>query len=59
MPTKEQVRRWLEERSKERRPPPDPKQIRRELGWTLNEVERAQRERSAIYREMSMGADGA
>lgn len=34
-PSKEQVRHWLEKRIKERKPPPDPKQIRRELGWEL------------------------
>jgi hypothetical protein len=48
MPTKEQVRHWMNERSKERRPPPDANQIRRELGWNLIGAEREEQERSAI-----------
>jgi hypothetical protein len=32
-PTKESVRNWL--RTRAERPPPDPAQIRRELGWEL------------------------
>lgn len=36
-PTKEQVRDWLEHRYAEHKPLPDMKQIRRELGWCLNE----------------------
>lgn len=39
-PTKEQVRHWTQDRIKEHKPPPDPKQIRRELGWDLIEQER-------------------
>lgn len=42
-PSKEQVRQWMSERSKERKPPPDRKQIRKELGWELIEAEREQR----------------
>jgi hypothetical protein len=34
-PSKESVRQWLRERLAQRRPPPDPEQIRRELGWDL------------------------
>jgi hypothetical protein len=34
-PTKEQVRKWLKREVAERRPPPSPEQIRRELGWDL------------------------
>jgi hypothetical protein len=34
-PTKEAVRLWLQTKLVERRPPPDPQQIRRELGWDL------------------------
>lgn len=34
-PSKESVRKWLRARIEERRPPPDPGQIRRELGWEL------------------------
>jgi hypothetical protein len=32
-PTKEQVRKWQQERIKSHAPPPDPMHIRRELGW--------------------------
>jgi hypothetical protein len=35
-PSKESVRIWLRARREQRRPPPDPAQIRRELGWGLN-----------------------
>jgi hypothetical protein len=34
-PSKERVRLWLRARLETRSPPPDPKQIRRELGWEL------------------------
>jgi hypothetical protein len=34
-PSKESVRQWLHARIEQRRPPPDPQQIRRELGWEL------------------------
>ncbi len=34
-PTKESVRAWLHLQIAQRRPPPDPVQIRRELGWEL------------------------
>ncbi len=34
-PSKESVRNWLRARVEQRRPPPDPAQIRRELGWEL------------------------
>ena len=34
-PSKECVRNWLRARLEQRRPPPDPAQIRRELGWEL------------------------
>lgn len=39
-PSKQQVRDWQQERIKAHKPPPDPKQIRRELGWELIEAER-------------------
>ncbi|MFS2003477.1 hypothetical protein ACEN9F_07575 [Duganella sp. CT11-25] len=39
-PTKEAVRQWLQTQLEERRPPPDPKQIRRELGWEMLKMER-------------------
>lgn len=32
-PTKEQIRKWQQERIKSHEPPPDPKRIRRDLGW--------------------------
>lgn len=34
-PSKESVRNWLRARVERRCPPPDPAQIRRELGWEL------------------------
>jgi hypothetical protein len=34
-PSKESVRQWMQTRLAERLPPPDLKQIRRELGWEL------------------------
>ncbi|MBW3512635.1 hypothetical protein [Janthinobacterium sp. NKUCC06_STL] len=34
-PAKELVRKWLKAELEQRRPPPDPEQIRRELGWDL------------------------
>lgn len=34
-PSKEIVRKWMRARVEQRRPPPDPGQIRRELGWDL------------------------
>lgn len=37
-PSKESVRQWLHARLKTRIPPPDPQQIRRELGWELVRV---------------------
>jgi hypothetical protein len=39
-PSKETVRQWLRIQIEERRPPPDAKQIRRELGWELLKLER-------------------
>lgn len=41
-PTKEAVRQWLQNKLVERRPPPDPQQIRRELGWDMVKVERGE-----------------
>jgi len=40
MPTKEQVRRWQQDRIKEHKPPPDAKTIRRELGWDIADAQR-------------------
>ena len=37
-PTKEVVRVWLRREVALHRPPPDPEQIRRELGWWLIEA---------------------
>lgn len=36
-PTKEQIRKWQQERMKSQEPPPDPTRIRRELGWGNSE----------------------
>jgi hypothetical protein len=35
MPTKEQVRQWMQKRQVAHQPPPTPEQIKRELGWDL------------------------
>lgn len=43
MPTKEQVRKWMEQRQVEHKPPPTPEQIRTELGWDLIKVEKRPR----------------
>ena len=40
-PSKESVRDWLRSEIGHHRPPPDPKQIRRELGWELIEMQRS------------------
>lgn len=42
-PSKESVREWLRARWLTRVPPPDPQQIRRELGWELVRIARAAR----------------
>lgn len=34
-PSKEVVRRYLEDRRKAKAPPPTPEQVRRELGWWM------------------------
>lgn len=39
-PSKQVVRQYMEGRQREHKPPPDPKQIRRELGWDLIEAQR-------------------
>lgn len=39
-PSKESVRQWLRTQIEERRPPPSPQQIRRELGWDLVKLEK-------------------
>lgn len=41
-PTKQQVRQYMEGLQREDKPPPDPKQFRRELGWDLIEAEHTQ-----------------
>jgi len=38
-PAKEQIREWLREGITRHRPPPELHEIRRQLGWTLNERE--------------------
>jgi hypothetical protein len=35
MPTKEALREWQKKNREEKRPPPDPEQTKRELGWDL------------------------
>ncbi len=39
-PTKEAVRKYMQQRQAEHRPPPDMKQIRRQLGWELFDLAR-------------------
>ena len=39
-PTKQEVRDWLKHEVAKQRPPPDLKQIRRELGWDLLQKDR-------------------
>jgi hypothetical protein len=39
-PSNQQVRNWMQQRQAERKPPPAPDQIRRELGWQMVEAER-------------------
>jgi|GEM_PF-699491 len=41
-PSKEAVRQWLQSQLEARRPPPDPQQIRRELGWEMCREERGE-----------------
>jgi len=41
-PSKEVVRLWLQNKLEARCPPPDPQQIRRELGWDLTRRERGE-----------------
>ncbi|WP_166872550.1 hypothetical protein [Massilia mucilaginosa] len=40
-PSKESVRQWLRMQIAQRRPPPDPQEIRRELGWERTKVQLA------------------
>lgn len=35
MPSKEDIRKWLQERQNQRTAPPSPEEIRRQLGWGL------------------------
>ena len=39
-PSKQVVRQYMEGRQREHKPPPDQKEIRRQLGWDLIELER-------------------
>jgi hypothetical protein len=39
-PNKEQVRAFMQQRQKEKSPPPSPEEIRRMLGWGLVEAQR-------------------
>jgi hypothetical protein len=44
-PSKEQVREFMKHRQEEHSPPPDIKEIRRQLGWNLLEAQRQWRNR--------------
>lgn len=37
-PTKQQVREYIKKRAGSRRPPPDGKEVRKQLGWELDEM---------------------
>ena len=39
-PSKEMVREWLKDQIGQHRPPPEPSQIRRALGWQLKPLPR-------------------
>jgi hypothetical protein len=39
-PSKEQVRKFMQQRQVERTPPPTPEEIKRQLGWKMIEDER-------------------
>lgn len=38
-PSREQIREWLRQEIGQHRPPPDPVEIRRQLGWNSVETE--------------------
>lgn len=42
-PTKEQVREWMNQRQAEKTPPPEPREVRRQLGWDLVQAEKKYR----------------
>jgi hypothetical protein len=35
MPSKEEVRQWMQQRQVDHKPPPSPSEVRRQLGWHL------------------------
>lgn len=35
MPSKQQIRDWMQQRQQEHKPPPTPEEIRRQLGWEM------------------------
>jgi len=41
-PTKQQVREYMDGRQREHKPPPSQKEIRRQLGWDLIEMQRTE-----------------
>jgi hypothetical protein len=41
-PTKEQIREYMQRQAAEHRPPPDMREIRRQLGWDLEEMRRTE-----------------
>ncbi|HJV85956.1 MAG TPA: hypothetical protein VJ698_10810 [Noviherbaspirillum sp.] len=49
-PSKEQIRKWQQERIKSHAPPPDPMQIRRELGWGCVELQGHKTRRRNTFR---------
>lgn len=45
MPTKEQVRKWMQDRQAQRTAPPSPEEIRRQLGWGMVQGQKQTNER--------------
>lgn len=49
-PSKEQIRKWQQERIKSNEPPPDPIRIRQELGWVLVESQERNTDKRPAFR---------
>lgn len=44
-PDRQLVREWMDRRAYDNNPPPTPAEIREQLGWTIAEAEREERDR--------------
>ncbi len=51
MPSKEQVREYMQQRSQEHAPPPSLERIREMLGWKLQEEYRKQQQAQALRKK--------